>query len=111
MQHQIIKIKNSGHDILSVSENTPGAKDQDILEQTNKESRIILTFDKDYGEMVFRHGLEVTSGVVYFRLFSFSPDEPAVILLRILEEENISIPGKFTIVEKGRVRQRAIPNP
>jgi predicted nuclease of predicted toxin-antitoxin system len=45
------KLEVAGHDILWVRTMAPGSKDEDILELAVREDRIILTFDKDFGEM------------------------------------------------------------
>jgi len=45
---------------------------------------VILTFDRDYGELIYRHRLPVPPGVVYFRYDPLSPEEPAEHLLTLL---------------------------
>ena len=47
-------------------------------------------------------------GVVYFRFDPLTPEEPAQQLLGLLEQKVIALEGKFTVLERGRVRQRPI---
>lgn len=101
-------LRNAGHGVASVIEETPGATDSDILERAQRENRIILTFDRDYGELIYRHRTFFTEGVVYFRFDLSTPEEPAKILLKVLEEGKALLPGKFAIIERGRIRQRAL---
>ena len=99
-------LRNAGYNIASIIEDTPGAKDSDVLKRAHKETRVVLTFDRDYGELIYRHKSSAPAGVVYFRFNPSTPEEPAKILLDILEKGKISILGKFTVIERGRIRQR-----
>ena len=80
----------------------------DILKRAHKENRIVLTFDRDYGELIYRHGLFIPNGVVYFRFDPATPEEPAEILSKVLKEGKVSILRKFTVIERDRVRQRIL---
>jgi len=101
-------LRNTNHNVVGIIEEAPGSKDIDVLEKAHREKRIVLTFDRDYGELIFRHGSVIPSGVIYFRFNPSSPEEPARILLNILKEGKIPIVGKFTVVERDRVRQRVL---
>ena len=68
---------------------------------------MVLTFDRDYGELIYRRRLSVPAGVVYFRYDPLSPEEPAEHLLRLLEA--IDLLHKYTVVERDRIRQRPLP--
>jgi predicted nuclease of predicted toxin-antitoxin system len=101
-------LRKAGHDVASVLEETPGAKDCDILKRAYEENRVILTFDRDYGELIYRYDSFIPGGVVYFRFDPATPGEPAEILLNILKNSTISILGKFTVIERKRLRQRTL---
>jgi predicted nuclease of predicted toxin-antitoxin system len=101
-------LRNAGHDVASVIKETPGDKDRDVLKRAHEERRIVLTFDRDYGELIYRHKLFAPSGIVYFRFNPSTPEEPAEILLKILDKGKVPILDRFTLVEKGRIRQRAL---
>jgi predicted nuclease of predicted toxin-antitoxin system len=47
-------LRNAGHDVASVIEETPGNKDRGVLKRAHEENRIVLTFDRDYGELIYR---------------------------------------------------------
>ena len=70
------------------------------------ENRIVLTFDRDYGGLIYRHKFFIPAGVIYFRFNPSTPKEPAEILLNILEKGNVTIVNRFTVVERDRIRQR-----
>lgn len=101
-------LREAGHRIVSIIEEAPGSKDEDILKRAHAEKLIILTFDRDYGEMIYRHQDLPPTGLVYFRFAPAAPSEPAEILMDIIDKAGLSLIGKFTIIERGRARQRSI---
>src|SRR5712691_921548 len=58
----------AGHDVVWIRIAAPGSKDDDILAWAVRERRVLLTFDKDFGELAWRVGLPASSGIVLFRL-------------------------------------------
>jgi len=71
-----------------------------------KENRTILTFDRDYGELLFRYNIKPRMGIIYLRLEGYSPEEPG----RIVEELNLtkgfSPENKLTVIDRNGIRQR-----
>jgi hypothetical protein len=61
-------LRNAGWEIFSVAEECPGIADEEVAGLYSEGQRILLTFDKDFGELIFRRGLSAGSGVVLFRL-------------------------------------------
>lgn len=102
-------LREAGYDITSITENSPGIADAEVLVRAADEERIILTFDRDYGELIYRMGMSSPMGVVYYRYNPLTPEEPAQDLLRLLSLEGISLEQKFTVVERNQVRQRPLP--
>ena len=68
-----------------------------------------LTFDRDYGDLIFKFMLSIPKGVIYFRFRPSTPEEPAEYILRLLAMSSLSLDGKFTVAERDRVRQRPLP--
>ncbi len=100
-------LNESGYDTISVRDLMPGAKDREVLAEAQRQSRIILTFDKDYGEMVFKYGLRGNAGVVMFRFFPESPGHAAHLLTGIIHQ-GIDLHGRFTIIDGKKIRQRIL---
>jgi predicted nuclease of predicted toxin-antitoxin system len=100
-------LRESGYDVGSVFEEIRGAKDFEVLSLAQKDDRIILTFDRDYGELIYHYGL-FAYGVVYFRFDPEYPEEPAEQLIKILDLGEIELFDKFTVLERDRIRQRKI---
>lgn len=102
-------LRQAGPSVAAVIEDAPGATDSEVMTRAVREDRIILTFDRDYGEIVYRLGLPAPIGIVYFRSVPRTPDEPAQQLLSLLSTGTLSLTDKFTVIERDRVRQRPLP--
>lgn len=102
-----IILKNSGFDIKHIGDSYQGVKDEEVMLIAQEEGRIIITFDSDYGELVFKKGLP-SNGVIYLRLGELTPELPAQIVLDITKREEIKLEGHFTVLDEGKLRQRKI---
>jgi predicted nuclease of predicted toxin-antitoxin system len=102
-------LRAAGHKVISVAEELPGGKDDEVLKYAEDASLVIITFDRDYGELIYRHTLIPPAGVVYFRFPPSKGEEPGEMLLAIIEQGQIALSGKFTVVERSRIRQRRLP--
>ncbi|GAA5531538.1 DUF5615 family PIN-like protein [Herpetosiphon gulosus] len=102
-------LRDAGYDVLAIGETTPGIPDTAVLQQAATEQRVILTFDRDYGELIFRFGLPVPAGIVYFRM---PPTSPVAVAERLVALVAAAVPlvGMFTVVDTDHVRQRALPS-
>jgi predicted nuclease of predicted toxin-antitoxin system len=105
----IALLRQAGLDVLAISETAPSINDEDVLALANTEQRVILTFDRDYGELIFRRLLPCSSGVIYFRFIPMTPTEPAERLLQLLGIAGLQLEGLFTTAECQHVRQRPMP--
>jgi predicted nuclease of predicted toxin-antitoxin system len=101
-------LRQSGHDVVSISEDSPGARDHEVLRRANEENRILLTLDRDFGELIFRHGLPSPLGVVYLRFPRTSPAEPGHRLLEVLSDPALSLERHLTVVQARHVRRRPL---
>lgn len=63
----IRELRTAGHDVLAVKESMQGATDTEVLARAQSELRLVLTHDKDFGELAFRFGLPVECGIVLLR--------------------------------------------
>jgi predicted nuclease of predicted toxin-antitoxin system len=87
-----------------------GACDKDVIQYAIQNDLIILTFDRDYGELIFRFGQQLSSGVVYFRLSPMAPEDCGNLLIQQILQENLQLETYFTVIEKDGIRQRKLPN-
>ncbi len=80
-----------------------------MLARAVREGRFILTFDRDYGELVFARRQVPPVGIFYFRFRPRTPEEPAQRLLAVLASPELRFDGQFTVVERDDLRQRQLP--
>ena len=99
---------SDGHDVLSVSEAQRGASDDDVLRRAYAEGRVVLTEDKDFGELVYRLR-RPAAGVVLLRMEA----EPIELKWRRLRDTLRRFPdrivGQFVVIEPRRTRFRPLP--
>ncbi len=103
----VAMLKAAGHDILHVAEVCPGEIDANVLELARRQGRIVVTFDRDYGELVFRLRKPRPTGVIYLRFDPLWPTEAGEILAAVIA--SVPLEGWFTVVERNRLRQRPLP--
>jgi len=104
-------LRGIGHDVLAVAETMPQAEDRHILARAASERRILVTNDKDFGELVFRSG-GAHHGVVLLRLHDERPANRVRVIKIVLERYADRLAGHFTVATEGGVRirpARALP--
>lgn len=82
-----------------------GIPDEVVLARANAESALLLTDDKDFGELAFRQGL-VHSGVVLMRLAGLPALAKTGLLTGLIEAHESELMGSFTVLSPGMVRIR-----
>lgn len=101
-------LRGRGHDVLSVKESMRGESDQEILARAQSEKRVVVTGDKDFGELAFRFGLPTDAGVVLLRLSGTDRDADNERILEALESRS-GWEGRFSVIEQNRIRVRPLP--
>lgn len=104
----VLRLREAGLDVRCVREDLPGAPDASVLEAAARDARVLLTFDKDFGELAFRWGLPASCGVILLRFSSASFEATARTLLGALGSRP-SWAGTFAVVEATRVRVVPLP--
>jgi predicted nuclease of predicted toxin-antitoxin system len=103
-------LREARHSVAAIVEDSPGISDQEVLVRAAHEQLTIITFDRDYGELIYRRKAPCPAGVIYLRFDPITPDEPANLLLRLLSQSDLAFERKFTVVERQQVRQRWLPS-
>jgi predicted nuclease of predicted toxin-antitoxin system len=103
-------VRKLGHDVTWIRTDAPGSKDRDILQRAESEQRIVLTCDKDFGELAFQFGLPASCGIVLFRLPASSSAALATLVVAA-PQSRTDWAGQFSVVEAGRIRMRPLPTP
>ncbi len=96
-----------GHDVVWVRTDRPGSSDQEVVAWAARESRVVLTFDKDFGEISYRADLPKASGIVLFRIpMPAAAEAGPRLAARIAERDDWA--GHFSVIEPARVRMRPL---
>ena len=103
----VIALRERENDVIYVAEFDAGASDEELLKLANRENRILLTRDKDFGELVFRLR-KVHSGIILNRLYELDSSTKARLVLEVLEKYGDELLGSYTVIQPGRVRIRKI---
>lgn len=101
-------LQTQGFDTRAVGTDFQGILDVEVIEIAIREKRLILTFDRDYGELIFLRGYKPLEGVIYFRLIDFKPMDPGNLLLDLLRNKKMNFHGMFSVVGNNYIRQRKI---
>jgi predicted nuclease of predicted toxin-antitoxin system len=104
----VVALRNAGHDVVWIRSEAPGSSDREVLRRAQTEDRVLVTFDKDFGELAFRAGLPASSGVVLFRISAPSSSHIARVAVSVLAGRT-DWPGHFSVVEDRRIRMTALP--
>jgi predicted nuclease of predicted toxin-antitoxin system len=106
VDHPIIEcLRADGHDVLAVAEMAPSIPDDTVLAQANQRGDLLLTGNKDFGELVFRQH-RVTTGVVLIRLAGLSAGAKAGIVSAAVRAHGTELQHAFTVISAGMVRIR-----
>ena len=100
-------LKDNGYDALYCGKLLPGKPDEEIIKKANDEKRVLITNDKDFGEVVFRLKA-VSSGVILLRLKNDKPDNRIRNVLTIIKELKINLNKNFIVVSEDKIRIRKI---
>jgi predicted nuclease of predicted toxin-antitoxin system len=102
-------LRQAGHDVLHAAENLAGLEDEIVLQRAHDEQRILITFDRDYGELIFKRRLATPLGIVYLRFDPATPVEPAELVLALQGHGGIKLEHQFTVLTRDQIRQRPLP--
>lgn len=103
------ELRASGHDVTSAKETLRAEADELVLRAAMEQSRIVLTCDKDFGQLAFQSRLPAHCGVVLFRLGGSSPENDNARMIRVLASRT-DWAGHFSVVTDSRLRVRRLPD-
>ncbi len=102
-------LREAGYTVRSVFAEMRGATDEKIISVAASENLVILTFDRDYGELLFKYKMEPPPAVVYFRFKGTHPLQAGEICISLLQMTEIQVENMFTVInENAIIRQRKL---
>ena len=96
-------LRQQNHDVISVFDEIRGADDKEVIQKASEQNRILITNDKDFGELVFREK-KLHKGVILLRLEDERVANKIAVLKELLEKYENSLSGHFIVVTETIVR-------
>lgn len=101
-------LRDRGFDVLAVQETMPGASDERVLAAAHESGRWLVTFDRDYGELVFSKRQAPPPAILYLRQEPIPSTRPAERVMELLAAPE-SLAGHLLVVTERSVRLRRLP--
>ena len=96
-------LRGAGHDVAAVCELSRGATDDVVIEIAVRENRILLTEDKDFGQLVHAQAAN-PPGVIFIRFPGNARQALTEAIMQLVAMGEAKIKGKFIVVQPGRIR-------
>lgn len=101
----VLWFRELSYDVISVAEDFPSVKDEKILKKAIQEDRIIITNDKDFGNLVFLNKLS-HKGVILLRFRTEKVKTKIKFIKSFLKNYSNKITNKFTVIDESKIRIR-----
>jgi predicted nuclease of predicted toxin-antitoxin system len=101
----ITELRGSGHILKSVLEKCPGITDEEVLGLAVHDKNVLLTCDKDFGELIYRHK-KTHYGIILIRLESLKSVDKGKLVSKVITERNIELENAFTVIGEKFIRIR-----
>ena len=101
-------LRQAGHDVVAIAEIAKGATDDQVLERALKEKRVLITEDRDFGELIYARGRS-SAGVILVRFPSRARRAKSATVIEAVSKLGSRLGDAFTVVEPGRLRISSRP--
>ncbi len=103
-------LRNSGHDVWYVADEARGIGDREVLQRAEEENALLITGDKDFGDLVFRQD-KATAGVLLVRFAGVSAREKAELVTEAVRKHEDELMGAFSVLTQAALRVRKREGP
>jgi len=97
------RLRDDGYDVVAVAEIAPRAEDNRVVDLAVRERRILLTEDKDFGQLLHAHG-QAAPGIIFLRYAASARQQIAEDVARLVRQQGEKLIGSFVTVQPGRTR-------
>lgn len=98
-------LRENEHSVIYIAEMEPGLSDEKVFQIANNENAILITADKDFGELVYRQK-RTSHGVILVRLAGLSSSRKALVFYTAVKKHMRELVNTFTVITPGLVRIR-----
>jgi predicted nuclease of predicted toxin-antitoxin system len=102
---RIVRAIRENHKIEYVAETMKGADDELVLQNAEEQKRILITADKDFGELVY-HWQQVHAGIILYRLQGLSIQEKIFLVKGTIDKYGVELLNAFTVISPRNIRIR-----
>jgi len=106
----VARLRLEGHEVDSIAEVSPGLRDEVVLARAWQAGVVLLSCDKDFGELVYRQRLP-HAGVLLLRLEGLDEIGKCDLTAQAITERGPELPGAFSVVTPDIIRIRRTPTP
>jgi predicted nuclease of predicted toxin-antitoxin system len=99
------RLRAEGHEVVYIAELSPSVPDEEVLREANERGAVLVTMDKDFGELVFRLG-KLTTGILLVRAPDVSSEDRATLVAGVIREHGGELPAAFAVVSETKLRIR-----
>ena len=99
----ILALGEAGHDVVAIAGVAKAATDEQVLERALNEKRVLITEDRDFGELVYARGRS-SAGVILVRFHNRARRAKPATVVEAVAKLGSRLRDAFTVVEAGRVR-------
>lgn len=101
-------LRAAGHDVVAVAELSPQAEDEAVISLAVRERRILLTEDKDFGQLVYADR-RATGGILLLRFPATARSGLAKAVLELVRRRGERLIGRFIVIQPSRIRIGGTP--
>jgi len=101
-------LRREGHDVLYAAELLMQTPDADLLSEAEAQRRVIITEDKDFGDLVFRDHLS-SHGAILIRMGDAPVSHRLARFQSVWTSVENNLPGNFIVITETKIRMRVLP--
>jgi len=103
----VLKLREEGFDVVYVQEVSPGISDEEVLNKAFQEKRILITEDKDFGNLVYR--LKISAfGIVLLRFDPLESENKISRMVHIARHHKQKLEGNLLVVDSKKIRVKPL---
>lgn len=99
----VLFLREQGYNVISIAEGLSSIKDEEVLKKANKENRILITNDKDFGDLIFLNQLS-HKGIILLRFRTEKVETKIKFLKDFLRNYSSKITDKFAVIDEAKIR-------
>lgn len=99
------QLRQDKYDVVYIAELSPSITDNAVLQEANKRQALLLTADKDFGELVYRQEL-IHTGVILLRLAGLTETKKAALVSKVFLQYSTDFVNAFSVISPNMVRIR-----